>query len=76
MKARGISKADKIEKNSRTGQTGARAAPMSDPTSKRNVEPTTHQLVAMDSTPNGRVALNKSLSAATVVGVSAIFPPN
>ena len=74
MNARTMSSADKIENNSRNGQSGVSAAPHSDASSNRKVEPTTHQLVLTDSTPNGRVALNRSLSACTSVRVSGTFP--
>jgi len=75
MKARTISSADKMENNRRNGQAGARAAPSSDASNKKKVDPTTHQLVLTDSTPNGKVALNKSLSDCTSDHVSGVFAP-
>ena len=75
MKARTISSADNMENNRRTGQTGAKAAPNSNASNNRNVEPTTHQLVLTDSTPNGKVALNKSLLVCTSDHVSGVCSP-
>jgi hypothetical protein len=62
MNARINNSADKMENNKRIGHAGARAAPKSDASNIKKVEPTTHQLVFTDSTPNGRVALKRSLS--------------
>ena len=73
MKARISNRADKMEHNSRNGHAGARAAPTSDVSNIRNVEPTTHQLVFTDSTPNGKVALKRSLSACAPDPVSRFF---
>jgi len=72
MKARSINSADKMENNSRSGHAGARAAPISDASNIAKVEPTTHQLVFTDSTPNGKVALKRSLSVCTLDIVSRI----
>jgi hypothetical protein len=72
MKARSMRKADKTENNRRNGHAGARAAPNSDASNIRKVEPTTHQLVFTDSTPNGKVALKRSLSVCASDIVSRI----
>ena len=75
MKARTINRADKTENKSRNGHAGARAAPNSDTSNIRKVEPTTHQLVFTDSAPNGKVALKRSLSVCAADLVSRISSP-
>jgi hypothetical protein len=61
MKARTITSAARMDNNSRSGHTGASAAPASNTIKAAKVEATCHQLVFTDSTVNGMVAFRSSL---------------
>jgi hypothetical protein len=70
MKARTINRAVSSENSNRSGHTGAKAAPHIDPISKAKVEATSHQLLLIDSTAYGAVALSNSRPIRTSALVS------